>query len=370
MKVPLLDLKRQYVKIGGEIERAVLDVLASGWYILGPNVAAFEAEAAEYSGAKFAVGLNSGTDALRIGLRALGIGPGDEVITSSFSYFATCEVITQIGAKVVFADIDPATFNIDPEDVRRRITSKTKAIIPVHLYGQLCDMSAIMAISEEFGLSIVEDACQAIGSKGPAGIAGSIGHVGAFSFFPSKNLGAAGDGGLLTTNDPKLREFALSMRMHGTRDDRYRHEDFGYNSRLDEIQAAILRVKLRHLEEFNDARRANAERYRAAFSDVDGIEPAFERGGYHHVYHQYTVRIAGGKRDAVLDFLRKKEIGCAVYYMVPLHRQPAYGHAFDDVALPVSEKAATELLSLPVFPELTVEEQSAVIDAVKQALRN
>ncbi len=369
MKVPLLDLKRQYETIGDELEKAVVDVLASGYYILGPNVKAFEAESAGYTGAEYAVGLNSGTDALKIGLRALGVGPGDEVITSAFSYFATCEVITEIGAKVVFADIDPKTFNIDAENLLRKVTQKTKAIIPVHIFGQLCNMKDIMAIADEFDLGIVEDACQAIGAESPTGKAGSIGHVGAFSFFPSKNLGAAGDGGLLTTNSPEIRDFATSMRMHGTRTDRYRHEEFGYNSRLDEIQAAVLRVKLRHLDRFNEIRHANAERYRAAFSGIDGIEPAFEEKGYRHVYHQYTIRIEDGKRDRVFDFLRKREIGCAIYYMVPLHRQPVYRGKFDEIILPVTEKAATEVLSLPIFPELKSEEQNTVIEAVIEAVK-
>ncbi len=368
MSVPLLDLKRQYKQIKDEIEREVLAVLESGYYILGPNVKAFEAESAEYTGAKFAIGLNSGTDALRIALRAFGVGPGDEVITSAFSYFATCEVIDDIGARVVFADIEPKTFNIDPADILRKITSKTKAILPVHLFGQLCDMDSIIAISRETGIPVLEDACQAVGASGPAGKAGSIGTAGAFSFFPSKNLGAAGDGGLLTTNSEEIRDFATSMRMHGTKSDRYRHELFGYNSRLDEIQAAVLRVKLRHLDSFNDLRRANADRYREAFDKIEGIEPAFEENGYRHTYHQYTVRIADGRRDEVQKHLQEKGVGCAVYYMVPLHRQPVYGELYSGLNLVESDRAAREVLSLPIFPELTETEQSEVISAIAEVL--
>ncbi|HHS50772.1 MAG TPA: DegT/DnrJ/EryC1/StrS family aminotransferase [candidate division Zixibacteria bacterium] len=368
MSVPLLDLKRQYEMIRDEVEREVLAVLRSGYYILGPNVKAFEAEAADFTGAKFAVGVNSGTDALRIALRAFGVGEGDEVITTAFSYFATCEIIDDVGATPVFADIEPKTFNIDAEDIRRKITPKTKAIIPVHIFGQMCDMGAVMAIAEEHGLAVIEDACQAIGAACPSGKAGSVGHAGAFSFFPSKNLGAVGDGGLITTNSQEVRDFAVSMRMHGTRNDRYRHETFGYNTRLDEIQAAVLKVKLRHLDDFNDKRRANAERYRLAFAGAGGIEPAHELEGYRHTYHQYTVRIEDGKRDDTLKHLQEKAIGCAVYYMVPLHRQPAYSGRYDELSLPETERACNEVLSLPIFPELTCDEQSAVIEAVQEGL--
>ncbi|MCK5832124.1 DegT/DnrJ/EryC1/StrS family aminotransferase [bacterium] len=368
MTVPLLDLKRQYKTMQAEIEREVLAVLESGYYILGPNVKAFETEFAEYTGSKFAIGLNSGTDALRVALRAFGVGPGDEIITSSFSYFATCEVIDDIGAKVIFADIEPKTFNIDPEDVRRKITPKTKALLPVHLFGQLCNMNEIIKIAKEHDLYILEDACQSVGSNSHAGKAGSIGHAGAFSFFPSKNLGAVGDGGLLTTSDEAIRDFANSMRMHGTKSDRYRHELFGYNSRLDELQAAILRVKLRHLDDFNQLRRNNADRYREAFEKIEGIEPAFEENGYRHTYHQYTIRILDGKRDKVFKHLQESGIGCAIYYMVPLHRQPVYGDTYKDVHLPQVDLASREVLSLPIFPELTTEEQNAVINAVIEGL--
>ncbi|RKZ31552.1 hypothetical protein DRQ36_01580 [bacterium] len=369
MKVPLLDLTRQYQQLKDEIEPQVLSVLQSGWYILGPQVEAFEKETAGYIGSEYAVGLNSGTDALRIALSALNIDPGDEVITSAFSYFATCEVISEIGASVVFCDIDPHTFNIDPDDFARKITSKTKAVIPVHIFGQLCEMDRIMVIARDRGIPVIEDACQAIGAAGPPGKAGSIADIGTFSFFPSKNLGAVGDGGLLTTNDPDIDAIARSLRMHGTRNDRYRHETLGYNSRLDELQAAILRIKLRYLDEFNEKRRTHASAYNEIFNEIDGIEPPVELPDYKHIYHQYTVRITGGKRDAVFESLKAEEIGCAIYYKVPLHKQPAYNGKFDNIHLPVAEKAAEEVLSLPVFPEMTVEERGMVIDAVIKAVK-
>jgi len=368
MAVPLLDLTRQYATIADDLEQRVLEVLRSGYYILGPNVTAFEKQAAEYVGTEYAVGLNSGTDALRISLRALGVGPGDEVITTAFSYFATCEVISELGAKPVFCDILYDSFNMDPEDLKARISSRTKAIIPVHLFGQLCDMTAIMEIAGKNNIAVVEDACQAIGATCPAGNAGSIGDTGTFSFFPSKNLGAAGDAGLLTTNDQKIAEFAVSMRMHGTVDDRYRHERLGYNSRLDAIQAVVLSVKLDHLDRFIEKRREHAATYDNAFRNIQSIEPAVEIEDFLHTYHQYTVRIKNGKRDSVFDRLRNTQIGCAIYYKVPLHRQPVYEDIYSDISLPVTEKAAEEVLSLPVFPEMTESERSEVIEKISEAL--
>lgn len=367
MNIPLLDLKRQYDGIRDELEPQVIDVLRSGWYILGPNVKAFEKESAEFCGSRFAVGLNSGTDALRIALKAVGVGPGTEVITSSFSYFATCEVVTDLGAKVVFADIEPDTFNIDPDDIAAKITDKTAAIVPIHLFGLLADMEKIREIAGD--IPVIEDACQAIGATGPGGKAGSAGTASAFSFFPSKNLGAAGDGGLLTTDSQDILEEAISMRNHGTREDRYRHEIFGYNSRLDEVQAVVLRVKLRHLDDYNEKRRANAAIYTEAFSAMEGVTPPAVPEGYEHVYHQYTIRVHDGKRDMLFDALGEANVGRAIYYMVPLHRQPAYMGAYDSVSLPVSEEAAKEVLSLPIFPELTDAELNFVIETVENALR-
>jgi len=366
VKVPLLNLTRQYEIIKEEIEREVLGVLRSGWYILGPNVKAFEEESAKYCGAEFGIGLNSGTDALRIALKAVGVGPGTEVITSAFSYFATCEVISDLGAKVVFADIEPDTFNIDPDDIARKITPLTKAIIPIHLFGQLADMDRIKDIAGK--IPVIEDACQAIGATGPSGKAGSIGDASAFSFFPSKNLGAAGDGGLLTTNSEDIFEAALSLRNHGTAGDRYRHESFGYNSRLDEIQAAVLRIKLRHLDEYNGKRRQNAEAYTTAFRDIEGIEPPTERDRYSHMYHQYTVRVFNGKRDKLFEALQAANIGCAIYYLIPLHKQPAYSGLYDSLNLPVADRASLEVLSLPIFPELCRDEIEYVIETITNNL--
>jgi dTDP-4-amino-4,6-dideoxygalactose transaminase len=367
MNVPLLDLKRQYEEIREEMEREVVDVLRSGWYILGPNVKAFEAESAQFCGAKYGVGLNSGTDALRIALKAVGVGPGTEVITSAFSYFATCEVVTDLGATVVFADIEPDSFNIDPADIARKITPKTTAIVPIHLFGLLADMEKIREVAGD--IPVIEDACQAIGATGPGGKAGSCADAAAFSFFPSKNLGAAGDGGLLTTNCDHILQETLSMRNHGTREDRYRHEIFGYNSRLDEIQAAVLRVKLRHLDDFNAKRIRNATIYNEAFSAMEGITPPVAPKGYVHVYHQYTLRVHNSKRDRLFDALGEAGIGRAIYYLVPLHRQPAYCGAYDNVPLPVSELAAKEVVSLPIFPELTDEEINYVIDIVAKTIK-
>lgn len=367
MNIPLLDLTRQYETIREELEPEILKVLRSGWYILGPNVKAFEEESAEYCGADYGIGLNSGTDALRIALKAVGVGPGTEVITSAFSYFATCEVVTDLGAKVIFADIEHSTFNIDPDDVARKITDKTAAIVPIHLFGLLADMERLRDVAGD--IPIIEDACQAIGATGPAGKAGTTGDAAAFSFFPSKNLGAAGDGGLLTTNDEKIRDEAISMRNHGTRGDRYRHEIFGYNSRLDELQAVVLRIKMKYLDEFNEMRRRNAAMYNQAFEEVKLIQPPFEPEGYKHVYHQYTIRVKDGKRDSLFDALGESNIGRAIYYLIPLHRQPAYGSNYDKISLPVSEQASKEVISLPIFPELTEEEILHVIDKVKKELK-
>jgi dTDP-4-amino-4,6-dideoxygalactose transaminase len=368
MKVPLLDLTRQYEIIKDELESEVLKVLRGGHYILGPNVEAFENEAARYVGTKFAIGLNSGTDALLFALRALGIGPGDEVITTAFSYFATCEVINMVGATPVFCDIEYGTFNLDPADLKKKITKNTKAVMPVHIFGQLCDMKSLLEITRGRGIFIIEDACQAIGATSQIGNSGGIGDIGAFSFFPSKNLGAAGDGGLLTTNDEKIAATARCLRMHGTKSDRYRHEILGYNSRLDEIQAAVLRVKLRHLDDFIDKRRANAKAYDNAFSQTPGIVIPEETSGNKHTYHQYTLRIKNGKRDFLFDALKNAGVGSAIYYKVPLYRQPAYNGKYDSVSLPVTEASAEEVISLPIFPELTMEERCAVIAAVSQVL--
>ncbi len=366
MNIPLLDLTRQYERIREEVESTILEILNSGMYILGHNVKNLETELAEYCGSKYGVGLNSGTDALKIALKAVGVGPGTDVITSAFSYFATCEVVTDLGASVVFADIERDTYNIDPVDVEKKITDKTAAIVPIHLFGLLADMGRLREIAGD--IPIIEDACQAVGATGPTGKAGSVGSAAAFSFFPSKNLGAAGDGGMMTTEDKVIREEAIALRNHGTREDRYRHETFGYNSRLDEIQAAILRIKLKYLDNFNEQRRRNADIYNDAFSSVDGIETPVEPEGYSHVYHQYTIRVTNGKRDRLFEALGEDNVGRAIYYKIPLHRQPAYGDTYDNVTLPVAEKAAEEVISLPIFPELTFDEISHVIKTTIRAI--
>jgi dTDP-4-amino-4,6-dideoxygalactose transaminase len=348
--IPLLDLRGQYAALKPEIDRAVLGVLASGQYINGPNVRELEREIAEYVGTHHAVALNSGTDALHLALRALGIGRGDEVITSPFSFIATTEAIGIVGASPVFADIDPQTFTIDPRCIEAAITPRTRAIIPVHLYGLPAAMDEIAAIAARHHLAIVEDGAQAIGAQIGRKQAGSFGEFGCFSFFPSKNLGAFGDGGMLTTNDFALAARVRSLRAHGG-PVKYHHEELGVNSRLDEIQAAILRAKLPYLESWIRSRRALAAEYSEQFAGNSLIGTPHAPCGVRHVFHQYTVRIAD--RDEIQKQLAAAGIQTSVYYPVPLHLQRVHadlGHA--PGAFPHAEDAARQVLSLPIFPEL------------------
>jgi dTDP-4-amino-4,6-dideoxygalactose transaminase len=347
-KIPILDLTRQYAAIKGEIDRAVLDVLAAGVYINGPNVRALEDEIADYVGTQHAVALNSGTDALHLALRALGIGPGDEVITTPFTFVATTEAIGMVGATPVFADIDPRTFNLDPRSIERAVTPRTRAILPVHLYGLMSGMDEVLAIAGRHGLPVVEDCAQAIGAHWDGRPAGSLGTIGCFSFFPSKNLGAYGDGGMLVTGDARIAARVRSLRAHGGAV-KYHHDELGVNSRLDEIQAAILRVKLRRLDEWIDARRAIAARYTTSLGELSQLETPYAPS--RHVFHQYTVRVR--ERDAVARALERSGIQTMVYYPVPLHLQAVHaslGYGAGD--FPQSERAANEVLSLPMFPEL------------------
>ncbi len=356
--IPIFDSKRQYAQIGEEAEKAVCEVMRSGCYILGPNVKALEKELASYIGCNFTVALNSGTDALHIALRALDIGAGDEVITTAFTFVATAEAIGMVGAKPVFVDIDPDTFNIDPEKIEAAITPKTKAIIPVHLYGQPCDMESIMAIAKKHNLRVVEDCCQAIGSSFKGQKVGTFGDIGCYSFYPTKNLGTMGDGGLCTVNDEKLRDRLIALRNHGSMV-RYHNDELGVNSRLDEIQAAILRVKANHIDEWNTKRREHAAYYNKLFADCADIQTPKELDNTYCVYHQYTVKIPN--RDEVHKMLQEKGIGAMLYYPIPLHFQKVNAWlGMGAGSLPVTEKNTEVVISLPMFPELTHEEQDTV----------
>lgn len=359
VKVPFLDLGRQFAAIAEELEQAVLGVVRSGQYVLGENLAALEAAMAAYCGTAFGVGVGSGTDALMLSLEALGIGPGDEVVTSPFTFVATAEVISRIGATPVFADIDPSSYNLDPAEVVRRLTSRTRAVIPVHLYGQPVDMDPLLAVAAEHGLAVIEDAAQAVGAAYKGRRVGSIGRVGCFSFFPTKNLGGMGDGGLVTTDDAQVADRLRMLRHHGSRR-RYIHERLGWCSRLDEIQAAVLRVKLSHLDAWTEKRRALAHAYSEGLRGTP-LQLPTERDGDHVVYHLYTVGCSA--RDALVAHLVERGIGAMVHYPMPLHHQPIYEHLRNE-SLPHSAAAAQRVLSLPLFPELTLEEIEVVVTAV------
>jgi dTDP-4-amino-4,6-dideoxygalactose transaminase len=355
----------QYLSLKREIDAAISCVLSSGQFILGPNVRSFEKELAAYVGVADAVGLNSCTDALALALRALDVGLGNEVITTPFTFFATSEAIVQAGATPVFVDIEPATFNIDPALIEAAITPRTRAILPVHLYGLPVDMPAIMTIARQHGLRVVEDCAQAIGADIDGRRVGSFGDAGCFSFFPTKNLGAYGDGGALTTDDPALAARVRSLRAHGS-ERKYIHAEAGMNSRLDELQAAILRVKLPHLERFNAARRAVAQRYDREISGMDGVTPPAQSHDRRHVYHQYTCR--SPRRDALTAQLTEQGVQTMIYYPVPLHLQRVHAAlGLAEGAYPNAEAAAREAFSLPMYPELSEEEQERVIDALAQA---
>ncbi len=367
--IPILDSKRQYATIGEEVEKEVIDVLRSGQYILGKHNKALAEELQEFIGVKHAVTLNSGTDALHLALRALDIGAGDEVISVAFTFVATCEAIGIVGAKPVFVDIDPDTFNIDVNKIEAAITPKTKAIIPVHLYGQPCDMDAIMDIAKRHNLYVIEDACQAIGAEYKGKKVGSFGDIGCFSFYPTKNLGAMGDGGLLTTNSDAINDRVIALRNHGGAV-RYHHDEIGVNSRLDEIQAAILRVKLPHVKDWNEKRRENAYRYNELFASCEDIVTPKELDNTYCVYHQYTVKIPN--RDNIHKMLQEKGIGAMLYYPIPLHLQKVHEYlGVGKGSLPATEKNTECVISLPMFPELTVEEQktvaSTLIECVEQS---
>lgn len=366
MKVKLLDLVAQYETIRDEIRAAVDEVFESQHFILGPRVGELEERIAEYCGTKHAVGVASGSDALLLALSAAGVGPGDEVVTTPYSFFSSASSITRLGAQPVFADIDPATCNIDPAAALAALGPRTKAVLVVHLYGQTAEMDPILAGAAERGIPVIEDACQAIGAEHRGRRAGSMGLAGCFSFFPSKNLGGAGDGGMITTGDRPLSDRLRSLREHGAAR-RYYHDEIGINSRLDALQAAVLLVKLRHLEAWSEGRRRNAARYDRLLAGVRGVVTPAALPWNRHIYNQYVIRVP--RRDELMRHLQDEGIGCAIYYPVPLHLQECFaflGCRAGD--FPAAERAAAETLALPVYPELTGAMQEHVAGAIERFL--
>jgi dTDP-4-amino-4,6-dideoxygalactose transaminase len=366
----MLDVTRENSRLAAELDAAMAAVSRSGAFVHGPACHKFEAEMANYCGAAHAVGCASGSDALLLSLLALGVGPGDEVIVPSFTFFATASAVWRLGAKPVFADIVPDTFNLDPADVLYKITTNTKAIVPVHLFGQCADMNEIKQIAGAArGIPIIEDSCQAIGAEYHGVRTGSLGAAACFSFYPTKNLGGFGDGGLITTDDAELAATLRVLRDHGQQP-RYYHHFVGLNSRLDALQAAVLSVKLPHLDSWAAARMRHAERYATEFArrgiGAMVVTPTVA-DGCQHVWNQYTVRVTSGRRDGLQKHLADRKIGAAIYYPVPLHLQKCFSAlGYEEGSLPVTEQACREVLSLPVYPELTASEQGAVIDAIAE----
>ena len=366
MPVPLTDLTAQYRSIKTEIDSAVSRTLESGAFILGPEVQAFECEMAAYCGAALGVGVASGTDALHLALLACGIGVGDEVLTTPFTFIATAESICKCGATPVFVDIDADTCNMNLDLMESRLTPRTKGIVPVHLYGHPCDMTRIMEFASAHNLKVVEDCAQALGGTWNGRRVGSFGDAGCLSFFPSKVLGAYGDGGMVVTNDAAIAERIRILRSHGSKK-KYFHDLPGFNSRLDSLQAAVLRVKLAHLEGWLERRRALAAGYAHLLSRAGGLSLPTERAGARHIYNYYTIRVAGGHatRDALAEHLKAQGMATAIYYPKSLHLQPVYAtFGYKPGDFPVSEAAQDEVLSLPMYPELTRREQEAVADAI------
>ncbi len=366
VNVPLLDLKAQYKTLKSEIDVAVEEVFESQHFILGPKVESCERAVAAYSQCKYGIGVASGTDALLVSLMSEGIGPGDEVITSPYTFFATAGSVARCGATPVFVDIEPDTFNIDISKIEEKITAKTRALMPVHLYGQMTDMDAICDIARRRNLVVIEDAAQAIGAEDKGRRAGSVGDYGCFSFFPSKNLGGAGDGGMVVTNDAKRAEMLRIMRVHGS-EPKYHHKFIGGNFRLDAIQAAVVEVKLRHLDLWTEARQRNARRYDRLFAEAKLAEqiglPKTVRN--RHIFNQYVIRVT--ERDALREHLKSDNIGVEIYYPIPLHLQECFvylGYGRGD--FPESEKAADTTLALPIYPELADEQAHAVVQSIKE----
>ena len=372
--IPPFDLTEQYKLIGEEVGAAVLEVLASGRYIGGSPVEQFEQQFAQFVGTAHGIACNSGTDALYLALRSLNIGAGDEVITTPFTFVATAETVSAVGATPVFVDIDAATFNLNLDQVEAAITDRTKAIIPVHLFGQPVDMTRVMEIAQKHHLSVIEDCAQSTGAEWNGAKVGSIGHVGCFSFFPTKNLGACGDGGAITTNDPTIASRVRMLRDHGQYQ-RYRYEEVGVNSRLDAVQATILLIKLRYLNQWNAQRQTIADRYTQLLQPLPGIQSPQTIAGGTSVWNQYTIRVLSkGKlsheRDRVRQRLQERQVSSMIYYPIPLHLQPVYASlGYQPGQLPVSEQMAQEVLSLPMFPELSPLQQDQIVYALKDSLQ-
>lgn len=365
MKISMVDLKGQYNSLKGEIDAAISEVLDSAYFILGPNVKKLEEEIAAYCGVKHAVGVASGTDALNLAVRALGLEAGDEVITTPFTFIATAEAIAYVNAKPVFVDIEPDSLNIDPAKIEAAITNKTKAIMPVHLFGLPCNMDEIMRIADKHGLKVIEDCAQSFGARYDGKVTGSIGDTGCFSFFPSKTLGCYGDGGMVVTNSDKVAEELRVLRNHGSRE-RYHHHIIGFNSRLDEIQAAILRVKLKRIDGYNESRKGNARLYQEGLEGTSITIPQIDAGNV-HVYNYYN--ILSDRRDDVHKALTDAGIASAIYYPVPLHQQEVFADHCKGIKMPVSEDIASKILSLPMYPELTKDQISEICSVIKSALK-
>jgi len=369
LKVPPLDLAAERAELAGEIEAAMGQVLESGAFILGETVKSFEHAAAGYLGAGHAIGVANGTDAMILAMKAAGVGPGQEVVTTPFTFFATIEAIIHVGAKPVFVDIDPDTFNLDPGALWDAITPKTTAVLPVDLYGQPADLDEIGKIARQRNLLVIEDAAQAFGAEWQGRKIGAISDLTCFSFYPTKNLGAYGDGGMVTTNSPNLAREVTLLRGHGE-SRRYEHELVGFNSRLDALQAAVLHAKLPHLDRWNETRDRLALNYSEELLQVDGVRVPGRMPYVKHVWHQYTIRVLEGRRDAVKAALAEAGIASQVYYPIPAHRQRALAHLeVPRGALPEAEKAADEVLSLPIYPQLGEDRQGVVIDTLTEALK-
>jgi dTDP-4-amino-4,6-dideoxygalactose transaminase len=370
MNIPLLDLKAQFKPLRAEILSAIESVCDEQGFVLGPRMVAFEEAMARYTGARYAIGCASGSDALLLSLMALGVGHGDEVITVPFTFFATAGAISRLGAKPVFVDILPDTFNLDPAKLEQAITARTKAIIPVHLFGQCADMAAINRIANSRKVPVIEDACQAIGAAQNGARAGLLGTTGCFSFFPSKNLGGFGDGGLITTNDQALADSLSMLRVHGSRV-RYLHDAIGINSRLDALQAAVLHIKLKYLDQWAEGRRRNAARYELLFREAGLLEhvmlPATASGNF-HVYNQYTIRVS--RRDDLRAYLKEKGVGTEIYYPLPMHLQNCYKDlGYQKGSFPVSEQTAEQVLSLPIYAELSDDQLGYVVETIAHFYR-
>jgi dTDP-4-amino-4,6-dideoxygalactose transaminase len=369
MQVPLLDLKQQHSALRDELREAVGRVLDSQQFILGEDVRLLESELVRYIGTKYAVGCGSGSDALLLALLALDVGAGAEVVTTPFTFFATAGAIARAGARPVFADIEPRTYNIDPALLETVVTERTRALMPVYLYGQCADVDEIAGVARKHNLPVIEEAAQAIGAQDKGRPAGSTGATGCFSFYPTKNLGAAGEAGLVTTNDERLAERLRRLRVHGGATE-YHHDEIGFNSRLDTLQAAVLRVKLPHLDSWSDARREHAATYTRLLAEAgldEFVTPPFVRADVRHIFHQYVIRVSAPRRDSLLEHLKQNGVGTKVYYPVPLHLQPCFAYlGYKEGDFPESERAARETLALPMFPELNAAQQEYVVETIRR----